>query len=301
MQRFLILDAHEVVREGLKYFIQRHFGESVFGEASNASDSLKIALEQPWDVATLDSTLDEGRGLEVLKGLKEIQPKLPILVLSTHSDVDSARRAFQAGAAGYITKDSSREELVKAINSVIAGRRYVSSALAESLAVEPEGATGQPLHHNLSYRELELMCLMATGKTLSEIAGLLELSEKTVSTYRVRLLEKMRMKTNAEIIRYAILNHLGDLPSQESKRPARRIRNVKPMPAAYSPEPSAHCPGSQASHPNSSPSEAALRLRVRSGLIPYKGSSGANQLLGSLGDDEEELGRKVESRLRVFL
>jgi hypothetical protein len=145
------------------------------------------------------------------------------------------------------------------------------------------------------------MCLMASGKTLSEIAGLLELSEKTVSTYRVRLLDKMRMKTNAEIIRYAILNHLGDLPSRESKRPARRIRNVKPMPAAYSPEPSAHCLGSQTSHPNSSPSEAALRLRVRLGLIPYMGSSGANQLLGSLGDDEEELGRKVESLLRVFL
>src|ERR1700691_1601889 len=139
MQRFLILDAHEVVREGLKYFIQWHFGESVFGEASSASDSLKVALEQPWDVATLDSALDEGRGLEVLKGLKEIQPQLPILVLSTHSDVDSARRAFQAGAAGYITKDSPREELVKAINNVIAGRRYVSAALAESLAVDPEG------------------------------------------------------------------------------------------------------------------------------------------------------------------
>src|SRR5580658_3199665 len=149
MKRFLIVDAHEVVREGLKCFIERHFGESVFGEASSASDALKVALEQPWDITTLDSTLDGGRGLEVLKRLKQIQPQLPILVLSTHSDVDSARRAFQAGAAGYISKNSPREELVNAINNVIGGHRYVSSALAESLAGDPEGATRQPLHHNL--------------------------------------------------------------------------------------------------------------------------------------------------------
>jgi two-component system invasion response regulator UvrY len=306
MKRFLISDAHEVVRVGLKCFIELHFGESAFGEATSASDALRVALEQLWDVAILDSTFEDGRGLEVLRRLKEIQPQLPILVLSTHSDVESARRVFQAGAVGYISKDSPREELVKAINNVIGGHRYVSSALAESLAGDPEAASGQPLHHNLSYRELELMCLMASGKTVCEIAGLLELSEKTVSTYRVRLLEKMRMKSNAEIIRYAILNQLGDLPRQESKHPARRIRNVEPVPAEYSAEPPAQSSGSQAGgsqtcQSNSSTTQAALRLRVRSGLIPYMGSSGASQLLESLGDDEEELGKKVESLLQAFL
>jgi two-component system invasion response regulator UvrY len=300
MKRFLILDAHKVVREGLKCFIERHLGESVFGEASSAGDAIRLALEQPWDAAILDSTLDERSGLEALIRLKQIQPQLYILVLSTHCDVDSARRVFQAGALGYVTKDSPRVELVKAVNNVIGGRRYVSTALAESLVSEPKGDIGQPLHQHLSYRELELMCLLASGKTMSEIAGLLELSEKTVSTYRVRLLEKMRMKTNAEIIRYAIRNQLGDLPSRKSKRPARRIRNAKPLPVVYPQAPQAS-PLNPAFSGVPAPREDALRRRVLSGLIPYMGSAGANQLLASLGNDDQELGRKVESLLRVFL
>jgi DNA-binding NarL/FixJ family response regulator len=307
MKRFLIYGAHEVVREGLKCFIEQHLGETVFGEASNASDALRLAQEQPWDAAILDSSFGQRSGFDVLKELKQIRPQLPLLVLSMQSDVESARRAFEAGTTGYITKDSPREELVKAINNVIAGRRYVSSALAERLAVAPKGATGQPLHHNLSYRELELMCLLASGKTTCEIAVLLELSEKTVGTYRKRLLEKMRMKTNAEIIRYAILNQLGDLPSRKSKRPDPRIRSVNPVPAVYSQAPSPQTPVAQAGPLNPTfagarpASEDGLRRRVLSGLSPYMGSAGANQLLASLGGDDQELGRKVESLLRVFL
>jgi len=277
MRRVLISDAHQVVRQGLKVFIETHLGESVFGEASTASDALRLAGEQDWDVAILGSALEEKNGTEAVKGLKQIQPQLPILVLSVHSGVEYARRAFQAGAAGYITKDSPREEMVKAVHNVIEGGRYVSPAVAEKLVESLEKATGWPLHQALSYRELEVIRLLALGKTMREIADLLQLSDKTVSTYRARIQEKMGMRTNVEIIRYAILNKLGEFSSQKSKRPAQRLRK----------------------------SEAAgqdeLRRRVLSGLSSYLGPSSANQLLESLGEDGGELQRKVESLLQAFL
>lgn len=235
MKRVLILCAHEVAREGLKYFIDCGLAGSIFGEASTASGVFRLAREQAWDAAILDSTLEERSGLGVVKELKQIQPRLPVLVISMHSEVDYAVRAFQAGAAGYIAKDSTREELVKAVNTVIEGRRYVSPAIAESLASNLERVPGQPLHHLLSYRELEVMSHIALGRTLAEIAGLLGLSNKTVSTYRVRVLKKMRMLSNSQIIRYGVHNELGEL--RESKRPGRRLRNVGPIPLAYSPEP----------------------------------------------------------------
>jgi DNA-binding NarL/FixJ family response regulator len=238
MKRFLILGAHEVAREGLKYFIDCHFGESIFGEASTASRACELAGEQDWDEAILDSTGEERSGLEALKDLKQIQSRLPVLVLSIHSEVGYAMRAFQAGAAGYIAKDSPREELVKAVNNVLEGRRYVSPALAERLASNLERVPGQPRHHTLSYRELEVMCHIASGKTLAEIAGLLGLSNKTVSTYRVRVMKKMQMKTNSELIRYAVHNELGEAHSNESKRPARRLRTAKPLSMISAPEPS---------------------------------------------------------------
>src|ERR1035438_5790759 len=300
MKRVLILGTHEVAREGLKYFIDRHFGGCIFGEASTASRALVLAREQDWDAAILDSTLEERSCLEALRELKQIRPRLPILVLSTHSEVDYATRAFQAGAAGYIAKDSPREELVKAVNKVIEGRRYVSSAIAERLAGNLKKGSVQPLHHTLSYRELEVMWHIASGKSLGEIAGLLGLSDKTVSTYRARVLEKMRMKTNSEIIRYGVHNELGEL--RKSKRPGRRLRNASPQPAAYSPEPMTQT--AQLSQPNSSEratSVGARRLRIFSGLTPYVGSAGANQILESVAEDGEGLQRKVESLLRAFL
>lgn len=218
MKRVLILGSHEVVREGLKYFIDCHFGESIFGEASTASRAFQLAREHDWDAAILDSTWEERSGLEALKELKQIQSQLPVLVLSSHSEVGHAMRAFQAGAAGYIDKDSPRQELVKAVDNVLEGRRYVSAAIAERLASNLESVPGQPHHHTLSWRESEVMRHIASGKTLAEIAGLLGLSNKTVSTYRVRVLKKMRMKTNSEIIRYAVHNELSEFQSNESKR-----------------------------------------------------------------------------------
>jgi len=158
----------------------------------------------------LDISLGARSGLEVLKELKQLRPKLPVLILSMHSEAQYARRAFKAGASGYITKESSHAELVTAINKVIEGRRYVSAALAEKLVFDIERGTGGPPHESLSDREFEVMCLIASGKTVTEVAEVLSLSDKTISTYRARILEKMDMKTNAELTHYAIKNKLVD-------------------------------------------------------------------------------------------
>jgi two-component system invasion response regulator UvrY len=217
MNRVLILEAHQVARKGLEYFIECHFQGCVFGEAATVSDALRLASEQDWTLAVLGSIPGEKGVLEVLKDLKLVQPSLPVLILSIYSEVEDAIRVYQAGAAGYISKDSPREELVKAIANVSAGRGYVSAAIAEGLAADLQRWAGEPCHRHLSYREMELVCLIASGKTLGEIADQLGLSDKTVQTYRARALEKMRMKTNAEITRYAILNQLEQLPVRESK------------------------------------------------------------------------------------
>jgi two-component system invasion response regulator UvrY len=170
--------------------------------------------------------------LNVLKELKQIRPGLPILILSIHSELEHAIRAFQAGAAGFILKDSRGEEMVKAVNHVINGGRYVSAAIAERLATDLNRSTGRPLHQALSYREFEVMCLIASGGTLGEIAGLLGLSDKTVSTYRARVLEKTGMRTNGEIIRYVVHLGLGELQSKQFMRPTRPLRNARSTPAA---------------------------------------------------------------------
>ena len=209
--RILIVDDHEVVRDGVKrIFDEQEPGMAVFGEASNGPEALRLVREEAWDVVVLDLTLDDRSGLEVLKELKQIRPKIPVLILSMHSEEQYARRAFKAGAAGYTTKDSPRAELVKAVNRVIEGGRYVSPAMAEKLIVDIERGSDKPVHETLSDREFEVMRLIASGKTVGEIAELLSLSDKTISTYRARLLEKMRMKTSAELTHYAVQNKLVD-------------------------------------------------------------------------------------------
>ena len=211
MKRILIVDDHEVVRDGVKrIFDEQEPGMAVFGEASNGPEALRLVREEAWDVVVLDLTLDDRSGLEVLKELKQIRPKIPVLILSMHSEEQYARRAFKAGAAGYTTKDSPRAELVKAVNRVIEGGRYISPAMAEKLIVDIERGSDKPVHETLSDREFEVMRLIASGKTVGEIAELLSLSDKTISTYRARLLEKMRMKTSAELTHYAVQNKLVD-------------------------------------------------------------------------------------------
>ena len=180
----------------------------VFGEASTVPEALQLAREEDWDVAVLDLSLGDRSGLEVLKDLKQIRPTLRVLILSMHSEEQYARRAFKAGAAGYITKDSPRAELLEAIQKVTQGERYVSPALVEHLIVDLERDSSRPPHETLSNREFEVMRLIASGKTVGEIAELISLSDKTISTYRARVLEKMGMKTNAELTHYAIQNKL---------------------------------------------------------------------------------------------
>ena len=209
MLSVLIVDDHEVVRDGVKrIFDERPGAAATFGEASTAPEALALAREREWDVVVLDLSLGGRSGLEVLKELKQLRPRTPVLILSMHSEEQYARRAFKAGAAGYITKDSPRAELLRAINKVAGGGRYLSPALAERLVLDLERGPDGPPHERLSDREFQVLTLIASGQTVGEIAALLSLSDKTISTYRARILEKMSMRTNAELTHYAIQNKL---------------------------------------------------------------------------------------------
>jgi DNA-binding NarL/FixJ family response regulator len=210
MHKVLIVDDHEVVRDGVKRLLDEQPGAISCGEAGTAEEALRMALAEDWDAVVLDLSFSGKGGLEVLKELKQSRPRLPVLVLTMHSEEQYARRAFKAGAAGFITKDSPRAELSRAIHKVLEGGKYLSPALAEKLIVDLERGVDRPPDETLSDREFQVMRLIASGKTLSEIAGLLSLSDKTISTYRARLMEKMRMRTNAELTHYAIQNKLVD-------------------------------------------------------------------------------------------
>jgi two-component system invasion response regulator UvrY len=210
MIKILIVDDHEVVRDGVKKIFEKQAGTAAFGEAGTAQEALTLAREEEWDVAVLDLSLGGRNGLEVLKELKQIRPRLPVLILSMHSEEQYARRAFRAGAAGYVTKGSSRVELAKAVDKVMKGGKYVTPALAEKLVLSLDRDSRLSRHETLSDREFEVICLIASGKTVGEIAETLSLSNKTISTYRSRILEKMEMKTNAELTYYAIHNNLVD-------------------------------------------------------------------------------------------
>jgi DNA-binding NarL/FixJ family response regulator len=210
MKRILIIDDHEVLRDGVKRIFDKQPGATTFGEASCAREALKLVREQDWDVVVLDLSLGNRDGLEVLKELKQLRPVLPVLILSMHSEELFARRAFKAGAAGYVTKNSPRAVLFEAVNKVIKGGMYVSQTVAEELIIKLRRGTERPPHEVLSDREFEVMRLIASGKMVNEIAGILSLRCSTISTYRTRLLEKLGMKTNAELTRYAIKNNLVD-------------------------------------------------------------------------------------------
>ncbi len=208
MMRILTVDDHAVVRNGVKILFEGRPESVTFGEAGNAEEAARLVREQDWDVVVLDITLGDRSGIEVMKELKLIRPKLPVLILSMHSEAQFARRAFKAGASGYITKDSLPDELANAISKVAGGGKYVSPTLAEMLLLNIDSGVDREPHEGLSDREFEIMCLIASGKTVSEIAELLSRSVKTISTYRARILEKMGMRTNAEMTHYVIQNKL---------------------------------------------------------------------------------------------
>jgi two-component system, NarL family, invasion response regulator UvrY len=208
--RVLIADDHAILRRGLREILMRELEGVVCGEAENAQQVLAQVQSQNWDLAIVDITMPGRSGLDVLRDLQGVQPGLPVLVLSMHSEDQYGKRVLKAGAAGYMNKESAPEELIKAIRKVLAGGRYVSPALAEKLAVEWSTNAGRPLHESLSDREFEVLRMIALGKTISQIAAELHLSITTISTYRARILEKMNMTTTAELMRYALRNGVVD-------------------------------------------------------------------------------------------
>jgi two-component system invasion response regulator UvrY len=210
MIRVLIADDHAVVRQGLKQILGDTPEMLVAGEATNGQEVLDRVRAETWDVVVLDISMPDRSGLDILKELQSEQPKLPVLVLSMYSEDQYAIRVLKAGASGYLTKDSAADELVRAIRKVVSGGRYVSSSLAEKLAFEIGTDTSRLPHETLSDREFQVLRLIAAGKSVTEIAAELYLSVKTVSTYRARLLDKMNLGTNADLIHYAIQNHLID-------------------------------------------------------------------------------------------
>lgn len=208
--RILIADDHAVFRRGLRDTLADAFPRVTFGEAKTAQETIEHVRRQHWDVIILDISMPGKSGLDILDDLRRLRPKLPVLLLTMHPEQQYARRALKAGAAGYLTKDGVPEELKEAIKKIVAGGRYVSATLAEKLAVDLQDGADVPLYELLSDREFQVLRMIASGKTVKEIAEDLSLSVKTVSTYRGRVLEKTGMKTNAELIRYALQTQLVD-------------------------------------------------------------------------------------------
>jgi two-component system invasion response regulator UvrY len=206
--KILLADDHTVVRHGLKQILADEFKRATFGEARNAQEALDLVWKKSWDVVVLDITMPGRSGLDVLREIKKSKPKLPVLVLSMHPENQFAVRVLKRGASGYMTKESAAGELVGAIKKVLAGGRYVSTSLAEKLATCLASDTQKAPQELLSDREFQVLRLIASGKIVSEIAKDLSLSVKTISTYRTRILEKMGLRNNAELMHYAMRNQL---------------------------------------------------------------------------------------------
>jgi two-component system invasion response regulator UvrY len=208
MIRILIADDHTIVREGLKQILAETPDMVVAAEASNGQQVLNNVWKADFDVVLLDISMPGRNGLDILKQLKTERPKLPVLVLSMYSEEQYAVRALRAGASGYLTKESAPDELIEAIRRVSLGRKYISASLAEKIAFVLETGEERPAHENLSDREYEVMRMIASGKTITEIAEELSLSVKTISTYRTRILTKMRLKNSAALTHYAVQHGL---------------------------------------------------------------------------------------------
>ncbi len=204
MIKILIADDHRIVREGLKLILEEPSDISVISEASDGFEVLSLVRKNKYDVIILDISMPGKSGLDVLKEIRKDKPKLPILILSAYPEDQYAVRVIKAGANGYLTKESAPEELITAIRRVQLGKKYISLSLAEKLATYIEADSDKPPHETLSDREYEVLRMIASGMTVSEIAEKLFLSVKTISTYRTRVLEKMSMRTNSELTHYAI-------------------------------------------------------------------------------------------------
>ncbi len=208
MIKILVADDHPVVRLGLKQLLSEIKDMTVADEATTGREVLKKVAKNDYDVILLDISMPGRNGLDILHELRTKKPKIPVLVLSIYPEDQYAIRVLKIGAAGYLTKESAPEELIAAIRKVAQGRKYISPTLAEKLAAELAFDSEKPAHETLSDREYQVLCLLSSGKRLKDVADELDLSIKTISTYRTRILDKMNIKNNAEMIRYALENKL---------------------------------------------------------------------------------------------
>ncbi len=208
MIKVLLADDHAVVRKGIRQILADAYKEASFGEAGDIHTIRELIGKESWDILILDLAMPDGNGIEILKQIKQDHPQIPVLVMSIYPEDQYALRTIRAGASGYLTKDSAPEELVVAFQKILDGGEYISASVANELVNYARKAEDQPLYKYLSDREYQVLCLIASGKELKEIANDLSISSKTVSTYRSRLLLKMNMKSNAELTYYAIQNGL---------------------------------------------------------------------------------------------
>jgi DNA-binding NarL/FixJ family response regulator len=206
--RILLVDDHAVVRQGLVQILRDAMPRARFGEAKNASAALELIGREAWDVVLLDITLPDRNGIELLKEIRQLAPDLPVLILTMHPEEQFAVRALKAGAAGYVTKNTASEEITLAVSRVLAGGRYISESLAETLASEIGRGSDRMPHERLSDREFEVFGLLARGHSVKDIATRLRVTVQTVSTYRARVLQKTGLRGNAELVQYGIRHRL---------------------------------------------------------------------------------------------
>ena len=208
MTKIIIADDHAVVRQGVKQILAAEPDMQLVGEARNFEETLEVTRRLAWDVLILDYSMPGGNGLQVLKKIKHAYPRRPVLILSMHPEDAIAVSALRAGAAGYVSKESASEELTVAIRKAISGKKYVSASLAEKLALELGQGPRGLAHESLSDREYRVMWMLASGKSITHIAKELRLSPNTVSTYRLRILRKLKLEHNADLVRYAVRHGL---------------------------------------------------------------------------------------------
>ncbi len=208
MINVLVVDDHSIIRKSINQLLQETPDMRVTGEAESGAEALRLVRENNYDVVVLDISLQEEHGIDVLRQLKNLRPNLHVLILTMYPEEQYAVRSLKAGAAGYLNKHGALTHLVTAVRQVAVGKKYISNELALLLADNLSSSHVEHPHHALSHREYQTLCLIASGKKLSEIATIMSLSAKTVSVYRARLLEKMNFKTNAELIHYAITHNL---------------------------------------------------------------------------------------------
>ncbi len=208
--KILIADDHNLIRDGLINTIFKRMADVTFGEASSATEVLQEVFHQKWDLLILDINMPGRDGLDVLKELKTLQPELPVIILSMYPEDQYAVRTLRIGASAYLTKETSSKELIKAIQTVLAGQKYITASITRILTEEIIGKSANPTHETLSNREFQVFKLIASGKNISGIALELSLIVKTISVYRANILEKLALKNNAEITHYAFRNNLTD-------------------------------------------------------------------------------------------